>query len=188
MAGCHPADKKLRKVRCLLCRDRIVSLGNFGEHYKAFHEPPVKCTECGREFSASRISTHKMLCRGWRCRMYGHAATARRGTFEFKRHISGQHSCNPALLIVKQLTTCDCPIYMELDPRASLSHLKLITVELSIHTIFQICIALVWGRRRVGEWASPSHCPLRASASRRQENWSDHHLWGRISKLGVVSS
>ena len=64
MAGCHPADKKLRKVRCLLCRDRIVSLGNFGEHYKAFHEPPVKCTECGREFSASRISTHKMLCRG----------------------------------------------------------------------------------------------------------------------------
>ena len=64
----QPADNKfkprnMRKVRCLLCTDgRILSIGNFGEHCKSFHEPPVKCDSCGGEFRAKRFSTHKKKC------------------------------------------------------------------------------------------------------------------------------
>merc|ERR1719470_541903 len=55
--------KNIRKVRCLLCTDgRILSIGNFGEHCKAYHEPPVKCTSCGREFRAKKIGNHMKMC------------------------------------------------------------------------------------------------------------------------------
>jgi hypothetical protein len=64
----QPADNRfkprnMRKVRCLLCTDgRILSIGNFGEHCKSFHEPPVKCTSCGEEVRARSFSIHKKKC------------------------------------------------------------------------------------------------------------------------------
>ena len=52
--------KKYRKVRCLLCGDgTIVTYGNFGQHVKALHLPPVICEICQKEFNAVRIVNHK---------------------------------------------------------------------------------------------------------------------------------
>jgi len=67
VAESQPVDKfkprNLRKVRCLLCTDgRLLSIGNFGEHCKAFHEPPVKCDNCGGEFKPKKIGIHMKKC------------------------------------------------------------------------------------------------------------------------------
>jgi len=67
VAESQAADKfrprNMRKVRCLLCTDgRILSIGNFGEHCKAYHEPPVECTSCGGEFRAKKIGNHMKMC------------------------------------------------------------------------------------------------------------------------------
>jgi len=63
----QPSDKKLKNwsklVSCLLCPDRrTLKSGNFGDHIKAFHLPPVQCEKCGESFSASRIEFHKKKC------------------------------------------------------------------------------------------------------------------------------
>ena len=59
----QPTNRKLRKVRCRLCPEsRTLSMGNFGEHYKAYHKPPVECSSCQRKFSAIRINIHKQNC------------------------------------------------------------------------------------------------------------------------------
>jgi hypothetical protein len=61
MEEVEPGKKlKYRRVRCLLCGDgTIISFGNFGNHVKALHEPPVVCEICQKEFNAMTIVTHK---------------------------------------------------------------------------------------------------------------------------------
>jgi len=55
--------KKHKQVRCLLCTgERILAYGNFGDHLKAFHEPRVKCTICGVEYSGAGIKRHRKKC------------------------------------------------------------------------------------------------------------------------------
>jgi len=56
-------SQKDTKVRCDLCSGgTILSGGNFGTHFRAFHLPPVTCEMCGMEVKASRVQFHKKKC------------------------------------------------------------------------------------------------------------------------------
>jgi len=56
---------KNRSVRCLLCKERkILKVANFGDHMKAYHEPPVNCPNCRREYrrGSKYYRTHVRTC------------------------------------------------------------------------------------------------------------------------------
>eukprot|EP00092_Neocalanus_flemingeri_P041658 GFUD01045370.1.p1 GENE.GFUD01045370.1~~GFUD01045370.1.p1 ORF type:complete len:210 (+),score=51.85 GFUD01045370.1:1006-1635(+) len=44
-----------------MCGDDLL-YGNFGRHFRAFHEPLVNCETCGKEFNAVRIKDHMKKC------------------------------------------------------------------------------------------------------------------------------
>lgn len=51
--------KDNKKVRCLLCGDgKVMTYGNMGRHIKRFHEPPVVCEICHKEFNVIQIEEH----------------------------------------------------------------------------------------------------------------------------------
>jgi len=59
----QPENRKLKRVRCLLCPgEKTLAFGNFGEHVKGSHMPPVKCTVCGVEYSGATIKRHRKIC------------------------------------------------------------------------------------------------------------------------------
>jgi len=52
-----------RKVRCLLCGDgKLHYKKNIAAHFKALHEPPVKCPSCGVEFTVEQMKIHTLRC------------------------------------------------------------------------------------------------------------------------------
>ena len=59
----QPENRKLKRVRCLLCPgEKTLAFGNFGEHVKGSHMPPVQCTDCGGEYSGASIKRHRKIC------------------------------------------------------------------------------------------------------------------------------
>jgi len=55
--------KKFRLVRCLLCKDeKIVAIASFGGHLRSYHEPPVKCDICEKEFTSGNMRRHMKIC------------------------------------------------------------------------------------------------------------------------------
>jgi len=61
----QPEGKKVKFVRCLLCKkENVVSIKNFRRHVRAIHEPHVECDICGGKYSSERMSVHRKICFG----------------------------------------------------------------------------------------------------------------------------
>merc|ERR1719318_953410 len=61
--GLKLKDNKLKKVKCLLCGDgKVLSYGNMRRHIKRYHEPPVTCKICHKEFNALQMEKHRTRC------------------------------------------------------------------------------------------------------------------------------